>query len=157
MKTRWLIFLSLIVLSSSGCYLPISGRVVDAETNAPIEGAVVLVEWTKTHGIGDHSTESYKVVEVVSDKEGKIKIEGCYSPTVNPPDVTIYKEGYVAWNSKYVFPNYAKKNDFTWKHGYTFKIENFKQGYSFIKHQSFIDVAASLSSESSKKKIHKSL
>lgn len=140
MRILFLIYLSLIVLSASGCYLPINGRVVDAETNAPIEGAVVMVEWTKTHGIGDHSTESYKVIEVVSDKEGKVKIEGCYSLMVNPPDVTVYKRGYVAWSSRIIFPNSLKRTDFSWMNQF-FKLERFKANYSHIEHTAFISSA----------------
>lgn len=151
MKFRLLVVLVLTVVLTAGCYFPISGRVIDAETDQPIEGAVVLVEWTKTHGIGDHSTESYKVVEVVSDKEGKFELSGCFGPFVNEPDVTVYKKGYVAWNNKYIFPDQTRRNDFAWKYGYLFKMDKFKLGYSFIKHQSFIDVAASLSSEARKK------
>ena len=112
---------------------------------------MVLAEWTKTKGYGFTYTESYKVVEAVSDKEGKVKIEGCLFCLTNPPDVTVYKKGYVAWNNKFVFPNHTQRNEFMLTNEYMFLLEKFKQGYSFIKHQSFIDVAASLSSETKKK------
>jgi len=133
MNARILAVCVLVVLLSSGCYLPINGRVVDAETQLPIEGAIVLVEWTKKHGFGDAWTESYKVVEVVSDKDGKLKIEGCYSPFVQPPDVTVYKKGYVAWNDENIFPSYKKRTDFRWGN-YVFKLQRFKEEYTFVKH-----------------------
>jgi len=57
----------------------------------------------------------------------------------------------VAWNNKFVFPNHTQRNEFMLTNEYMFLLEKFKQGYSFIKHQSFIDVAASLSSETKKK------
>jgi hypothetical protein len=48
-----------------------TGTVQDAETGAPIEGAVVFVEWTKTKGLpGLTSTKVYKIVEVETDKDG---------------------------------------------------------------------------------------
>jgi len=58
MKTRFLTLILLTLACLSGCYFPISGQVIDAETLQPIEGAVVLVEWTKVRGLGEHWTES---------------------------------------------------------------------------------------------------
>jgi len=123
----------------AGCYLPISGRVLDAETQQPIEGAVVLVEWTKTHGFGEYWTESYKVVETLSDKDGVVKIAGCYSPFVNVPDVTVYKEGYVAWNNKAIYPEYIKRSDFKWANGFSAKLIPFDgKRYNHADHVLFI-------------------
>jgi len=121
----------------SGCYLPINGRVIDAETQQPIEGAIVLVEWTKKHGFGDAWTESYKVVETEADKDGNVKLSGCYSPFVQPPDATVYKKGYVAWSNRWIFPGYEKRTDFRWGKGYVFKLEKFKDTYSYTDHQMF--------------------
>ena len=85
----------------------------------------MLVEWTKTHGLGEHWTESAKVVETLSDKEGQVNIAGCYDPFVQPPDVTIYKKGYVAWNNYYIFPNSEHRTDFVWKAGMCLRWRNF--------------------------------
>jgi len=136
MILRLLITIFCAVLFSSGCYLPINGRVVDARTQQPIEGAIVLVEWTKKHGFGDAWTESYKVVETVSDKDGIVNIAGCYSPFVEKPAVTVYKKGYVAWNDENIFPGWAKRTDFRWGN-YVFKLERFKEEYSYTDHQMF--------------------
>ena len=122
----------------SGCYGKITGTVVDAETGRPIEGAVVLAEWTKTHGIGDHQTEVYKVIEKLTDSAGKVTLEGVPDILIAPPGVTVYKKGYVAWNNEYVFPDNKKRTDFKWKDGYVFKLEKFKPEYSYIDHQSFV-------------------
>ena len=92
MKNKLLSLLFAVALTSTGCYLPVNGRVIDAETNQPIEGAVVLVEWTKTKGFGFTYTESYKVAETTSDKDGKFELPGCYSAFVNEPDLTVYKK-----------------------------------------------------------------
>jgi hypothetical protein len=148
-----IIFVLLIVVS--GCYSPIKGRVIDAETNQPIEGAIVLVEWTKKHGFGDHWTESFKVVERVSDKDGNVQIEGCNSPFVEFPDVTVYKKGYVAWSSRMIFPGDRSRTDFKWG-DYTFKLEHFKPEYSYIDHTEFIRLSISASMNvKSKREIEK--
>lgn len=130
-----ILILSMLLLLS-GCYMGITGRVIDAETQQPIEGAVVLVEWTKTHGFGEYWTESYKVVETLSDKDGKVKIAGCYSPFVNAPDVTVYKNGYVTWHSRWIFPDWRNRADFRWG-DQMFQLEKFKETYSHTDHESF--------------------
>ncbi len=139
MRYRLSITILSIMLLVTGCYVPISGMVVDAETNAPIEGAVVLVEWTKTKGVGFTYTESVKVAETLSDKDGKFGLPGCFSLFVNEPDVTVYKKGYIAWNNKYIFPTYEKRKDFQWRIGSVFRLENFNEKiYSHKQHALFI-------------------
>jgi len=127
-----------IMLIVSGCYLPMTGTIIDAETKAPIEGAVVLVEWTKVKGIGFTYTESYKVAETTSDKDGKFHLPGCICVGTDEPDVTIYKKGYVAWNNKYIFPNYAKRAHFAWGSEY-YEINSFPPAYSHDKHVTFVN------------------
>ena len=141
MKLRhiFLAILFLLLFVATGCEGEITGIVVDAETGQPIEGAVILVEWTKVEGIiGMTHTESYKVVEVVTDKEGKASIEGVSSYFVSMPRVTVYKKGYVAWNNEFIFPDWKKRTDFKWENNYIFKLEKFKPEYSYDKHISFI-------------------
>ncbi len=74
MKIKLLAVIALMLLVETGCYLPVSGQVVDAETNKPIEGAVVLVEWTKTKGYGLTYTESYKVAETLTENSTRGQI-----------------------------------------------------------------------------------
>ncbi len=142
-----------LLLILSGCYFPMSGRVIDAETHQPIEGAVVLVEWTKTHGFGEYWTESYKVFETLSDKEGKVNLPGCYSPFVNAPDVTVYKKGYVAWNNKLIFPHYKRRATPVWGSAMTFNLERFLTRYTYIDHRLFVSGAAHLGMADEKKKL----
>jgi len=137
------VIVATILIYLSGCYAGITGHVIDAETQQPIEGAIVLVEWTKKHGFGDAWTESYKVVEALSDKEGNVKIAGCYSPFVEPPDVTVYRKGYVAWSSRWIFPDRRNRTDFRWGKGYVFNLEKFKDTYSYADHDGFISLSIS--------------
>lgn len=129
-------FVSMIILS--GCYAGITGRVIDAETQHPIEGAIVLVEWTKTEGYPFSATKSIKAVEVISDKNGTVDLPGIADPFVNLPHVTVYKQGYVAWNNQFIFPGYKERTDFKWSNDYVFQLEIFKSEYSHNKHYSFI-------------------
>jgi len=159
MRIKILIIVLIISLSSmvTGCHAGMTGTVIDAESGKPIEGAVVLVEWTYTSGkwIGLRSTSSYKVVETVTDKEGKFKVSGVLNPFVDPPDVTIYKRGYVAWNNKFIFPDYAKRTDFRWEKGYVFRMEKFREKYSYNDHTSFISDAIHSWSASENKDVFK--
>jgi hypothetical protein len=149
----WLLGIGMLVMTS-GCYAEMTGTVVDAETGAPIEGAVVLVEWTVTKGVpGMTVTETYEVIEVVSDKEGRVYISGVFNPSVNPPRVTVYKAGYVAWNNDYIFPSYKKRTDFRWQNDFIFKLEKFKSEYSYIDHWGFIIDAIHIGAMEKKKLI----
>lgn len=124
----------------------ISGTVIDAETGSPIEGAVVLVEWTKAEGVpGLVSTKSYKVVEAVTDKDGKFTVEDVKKLLIDPPDVTVYKKGYVAWSSRWIFPDWRNRTDFKWGTTSLFKLEHFKPEYSYDKHVSFISLSTNSS------------
>jgi hypothetical protein len=142
MKVNILIFAMGLFLAVSGCAGGLSGTVVDDETGKPLDGAVVLVEWTITKGLpGLSYGGSYKVMEAITDREGKFAIPRALilDPRVESPHLTIYKKDYVAWNNEYIFPGYDKREDFCWHSGYVFRMKRFKEGLSFIEHQSFID------------------
>lgn len=139
MRIKLLILIISIHLCMTGCYSEITGKVVDADTGKPIEGAVVLVEWTITKGLGHTSTESYKVIEAVSDKDGHVTISGnIANPLVNRPRMTVYKKGYVAWNNEYIFPNWGKRKDYKWSDGLIVKLEPFKKEFSRADHVYFL-------------------
>lgn len=134
-----------ILLLVHGFYPSISCTVIDAETGKPIEGAVILAEWTTARGFGYTTQDSYKVTQVITDKDGKTKISGyIFNILVLKPSLTIYKKGYVAWNNKKIFPEYKERTDFSWSNAYLFKrhvfrLERFKEGiYSHCDHHSFI-------------------
>lgn len=115
----------------------ITGTVVDAETGKPIGGANVLVEWTMTHGIGLTHTSSYKVKEKITDRDGQFKVCAVLNPFVNEPNITIYKKGYVAWSNRWIFPGDRNRAEFHWGNQ-IFKLEQFKEVYSYIDHTGFI-------------------
>ena len=135
-------------------YLPIEGTVVDAETKQPIEGAAVLVEWSITPmaWLGMPTTTSYRVIETMSDKNGKFKINAyVLNPIVNKPHLAIYKAGYVCWSNELIFPDKRERTEFKWQSGNYYMLEKFKEQYSYDEHYDFVNGAARPYSESEKK------
>lgn len=111
MKT--LLFIMFAVFGLSGCALglaplsadPIDSRVVDLDSGAPIEGAVVLAHWELHSGSlsGDSlPCGSANVEDTVTDKDGKFHIPG-WGPTMpgcggemrqGSPQLYVFKPGY---------------------------------------------------------------
>ena len=94
--------------------------VIDAETGAPVEGAVALAQWYYVSflGLGLGSTLGLeKAAETFSDRKGQVFIDGFWKSKAfnwrnNPkPRLTIYKPGYVLWDSKDICP-FGKRTDF---------------------------------------------
>lgn len=77
MKKIIVIFLFIIFSSTTASAAIFKGRVIDAETKEPIEGAVVVAHWVEARGdIAGPSTELKDVKETLTDKNGEWIIEG---------------------------------------------------------------------------------
>jgi hypothetical protein len=129
--------------------------VVDAETGEPIEGAVAIAIWRK-RSFGDRwfeggSIKVTRVEEAVSDREGKIFIDGFWSVwdsfqdkdkdtpiSWRSPHLTIYKFGYVCWDQFLLFPGIlaGKRNDFN-KENRIARIAKWPSGFSLNNHWEF--------------------
>jgi hypothetical protein len=156
MKRKYIILTAiaalLVAFSATTSFVKsISGTVVDAETGKPVEGAAVLVEWTRREGIGDYHTVSVRVAETVTDKAGMFTAFGPLHPFVDPPDVTIYKKGYVAWNNKRIFPDYRNRQKMEYLK-LSIKLEHFIGLYSYDQHVSFILTCTNAALASNKKR-----
>jgi len=138
MKVRLYALIIFLLFGTIGCYATITGTVVDSETEEPIEGAVVLAQWTVTKGLGLTYHKVYKIIEVETDKNGKVTISGTFKPLVDPPIIVIYKKAYVAWRNDFIFPGWEKRTDFKYEEGLTVKLELFKEGYSREQHHYFM-------------------
>ena len=133
------ILLIALIIYSQKIYFPIEGTVIDAETGKPIEGAVVLAEWTITKGIGLTYTDIYRIVEAITDKSGRFDTKVyVMNPFINKPELTIYKGGYVCWNNKFIFPSFKHRENFKWKSNTTYELEQFKKEYSYKDHVIFL-------------------
>lgn len=79
---------------------PYRGRVIDAETKAPIPGAVVLAYWDYEVPTWIHlTTKFYEAREVLTDSNGEFfmdvaDIEGLAPPRTRAPEFVIFKPGY---------------------------------------------------------------
>ena len=94
----------IVIMISLGCASairydgPYEGRVIDIDTGEPIEGVVVLGEWSREHITpGGAVSEYYDARETVTDKNGEFSIPGqglLIASNITPMDVLIFKAGY---------------------------------------------------------------
>ena len=87
------------------------GRVVDADTKEPIEGAVVVAEWMTEHDTPTAThTDLKDVKECLTDKKGTWSIRGprgwakepisyssLFIPYTKEPEFIVFKPGYCSW------------------------------------------------------------
>ena len=131
------------VLGSACGRQMIEGQVLDAETGKHIEGAAVYIYWGKS-GPGPPGLAGGVQVEVgedLSDTEGLFNIPK-YSPLRKSYEMTVYKKGYVCWNSVDIFPAFEKRKGFKLKNGMVIKLERFKVEYSEEKHAFFTNASS---------------
>jgi hypothetical protein len=103
-----LLVLALLASATSGCGLffplvaggPYRGRVVDAETKAPLEGAVVLAVWeNEIPGVSGPGQAYLDSEEVLTDRDGRFVV-GEHPPIsffpswVTGPRISIFYPGY---------------------------------------------------------------
>lgn len=119
------IFLTILLMSFSISYAelysggPWRGRVIDADTKEPIEGAVVVAVWERRYDCGfNNPTYFQEAREVLTDKEGRFEISAytenrgklfwraqdklndstslliCTGPEIREPNFIIYKPSY---------------------------------------------------------------
>ncbi len=116
----------MILFFSSGCaiyhhYGPFYGKVVDAETNKPLEGAVVLADYITWLHASPGGPGSYflDAQEAMTDKNGEFRISSLNAFTFRPlsrfephPYFTIFKPGYKCyqWSEKFT-PSYSLPED----------------------------------------------
>lgn len=97
-------------------YMTMHGKVIDADTLEPIEGAIVYAGWMKCRpGIGSGSCKTGLVKEVLTDSDGEWElcgprgthytsifrsILGFIIPWLEPPVMGYYKPGYYPFRKK---------------------------------------------------------
>jgi hypothetical protein len=89
---------------------PYRGQVIDAETKAPLAGAVVVIHWLRDRVYPFHSVaENYAVREVITDDEGRFFLdvrdveEGAPKQTRRPA-FFVFLPGYGSYPKRHVSP-----------------------------------------------------
>ncbi|MDH4319587.1 MAG: hypothetical protein OEV64_14460 [Desulfobulbaceae bacterium] len=142
-----LLFISLMLVGCGGHRPSITLRVLDEQTKEPIEGAYGIAWWYDVHGLpGLTHHELGELVEMVSDKEGNLKIPPLSCKT--KPHIKVFKPGYVGWYNFEIYKGYYG-NDRTWARvikGKGFEyisqdiyLERWKNEYSHDSHFSFLN------------------
>lgn len=139
-----LLFMSLVLV---GCGRPsITLRVLDEQTNEPIEGAVAIAWWTSSHGLpGLTYHKTAEVAERVSGPDGKLTLPPFSTGTI--PRIKVYKPGYVGWDNFDIYKGYlfgdisrlhaVDRENFEYKSQDIF-LERWKNKYSHISHEKFL-------------------
>jgi hypothetical protein len=112
-----LVCLTTIIVASSAYGATFHGRVIDADSKEPIEGAVVLASWTEEQGTPTGGTSRlHDVKETLTDKNGAWVMKGprgvrsdflegvytilsmiFFSYYTKPPEFVVFKPGYCSW------------------------------------------------------------
>ena len=84
----------------------------------PIEGVAAVAQWTQTGDLAwfeGGGTKLKKFKEAMSDNQGRIYIGGYWGMYIfsDKPTLTVYKPGYVVWNSAQdILQGYIDRKDF---------------------------------------------
>lgn len=125
-------------------------RVVDAQTRQPIEGAVVVAWWNRTHGLpGLSYRRTSRVIEMETGKDGIFEIPWVIGREARViPNIKVYKPGYVGWHNFSTYtgilfnditrPHVVKRTDFKYK-SQDITLEHWRDGYTHYSHMSFLD------------------
>ena len=145
LRIGWLTLTALVcaLLAASCGKTTVNGRVVDAETGKPVSGAAVYIYWGKPGsgppGLG--GKVKVGVTEILTNAEGRFEVPKYYSFFWHFY-LAVYKQGYVCWSSRKVFPTYEERRDFKLKNGMKIQLEHFNPEYSRSKHAYFTLVAS---------------
>lgn len=152
MRTYLPALLIICLLFVSGCArLSATFRVVDAETQKPIEGAVAIAWWSSYRGLpGLSYGVTDKVIERETGPDGTFKIPMIIGRLARQvPRIKVYKPGYVGWDNRYIYLGcyeeditlyrYKEKEDFKYKSQDIYLV-HWKDNYSFMSHFSFLNM-----------------
>lgn len=122
------------------------GTVIDAETKAPIEGAVVVVIWYKKPLITmDGPQYFHKATEALTDAEGKFAVDASPGMNWNPfrrvlknpeiyPAIAIFKPGYGPFPEAQVSPkSVTEAKEFMLKGGVVVELPRLKTEEELIR------------------------
>jgi Carboxypeptidase regulatory-like domain len=99
-KPGHILLCSILILAPCACTPKklVTGRVLDAETGRPIEGAVVAIRWLqdRSDDVSD-GNDTLEATQDFSDQNGTFRIPQYPG---KPYVMGVYKKGYVCWSSR---------------------------------------------------------
>ena len=104
-KFKWVLLLLFItpLFASCGMHYNIKGKVIDAKTGEPVEGAVVAINWIR-YKLGPPGLptpkERYGTTEDLTDAQGVFTIP---KYPIGTHFMGVYKSGYICWSSETIF------------------------------------------------------
>lgn len=142
------------LFASCGMHHNIKGKVINAQTGEPVQGAVVAIKWIRYKlAPPGYPTpkERYGTTEDITDAQGGFTIP---KYTIGTHFMGVYKTGYVCWSSDTIFNPDGENEDeifvHRWenvKNGMVVELEPKSEDFPWIKHASFIQsVGTKLSS-----------
>jgi hypothetical protein len=157
-------FVLIISLLSCSPKCVVRGRVMDAETQQPIQGAAVAIRWF-SDGSEQQPAETVTLdaVQALSDEKGIIKIP-------QYPDrkyiLGVYKNGYICWSSRDIFsiasgaPGaeiYHKRKNHQLKEGMTIDLTPLNKRYPRNLHAGFTMMVAGESTDTDSGPFHQAI
>jgi len=149
--TCFLVVISLIACSPKRV---VRGRIVDAETRQPIEGAAVAIKWLEDGSEQAPSRIStYHANQALSDKAGVFRIPQYPEKHYN---LGVYKKGYICWSNRDIFAEsnnadntetYKTRYGYQLTDGVEIKLTPFKRGMSRDRHAGFTVMVAGESTD----------
>lgn len=122
---------------------PYDGKVIDADTERPVAGALVAASWAFERGIGVPGPASSQEVVTQTGADGRYAIGALdrlpvgMSARVRRFTLIVYQRGFVAWRSDRRFPGREARRDFS-QRGNVVRLERWQPTYAHAQHLMFM-------------------
>jgi hypothetical protein len=127
-------------------YGPFAGRVVDADSQRPVSGALVQATWTFVAGFGMNAPAGYKEWVGSTDTLGYYQIprlEDAPHERLSEFHLVVYKKGYAAFRSDRRFDDFGPRTDFA-QRGYEVELTKWRDDMSHARHLRYVGGGAAL-------------
>jgi hypothetical protein len=122
---------------------PYDGMVVDADSDHPIQGALVAASWAFERGVGFQAPLATREVVTETGPDGRYTIPRIdtlpsgLSTRVRRFTVIVYHRGHVGWRSDWRFPSRSPRRDFS-QRGNRVRLEKWLPTYVHAEHLVFL-------------------
>jgi len=127
---------------------PFDGRVLDADSGKPVDGATVLASWAFETGRGLVGPAGSRAVIVETDADGRYRVDRAPAPAdgrwrIARFTLVVWKQGYLGWRSDRRFADLARRHDFA-QTGAEVRLEPLRPDAPIARHLAFIGIAGPL-------------